>query len=166
MSAYNLSILDFKSLQEHCQGQHHILIIYPYWILNLPVSQKAHANNWPYNLSILDFKSCISGHCLLRRKQLIIYPYWILNLSSMRLTILSTILIIYPYQILKVSIPVLLLPTFSLIIYPYWILNYLLRDLSAGTTAYNLSILDFKYSFCFLSAVFVAPYNLSILDFK
>ena len=56
LQAYNLSILDFKSLIMSIAADTEELIIYPYWILNAGVVNKKYVST-----------------------SLIIYPYWILN---------------------------------------------------------------------------------------
>ena len=84
---YNLSILDFKSQDELQHDRMETLIIYPYWILNLPklavTMSILHLIIYPY--WILNSAVCKSMHA---RCRLIIYPYWILNflLTTLHLT--------------------------------------------------------------------------------
>ena len=58
-----------------------MLIIYPYWILNIFTKTAVILTMKPYNLSILDFKSIKVAQSAYDIK-LIIYLYWILNSRS------------------------------------------------------------------------------------
>ena len=143
--SYNLSILDFK-----CGSSLRVipilnLIIYPYWILNINITQIRLYRCTAYNLSILDFKLSILSYY-----KLILWTYnlSILDFKSKALNELceKSGLIIYPYWILNQRFSRMATTAITLIIYPYWILNYSsLFKLYADKKAYNLSILDFKW---------------------
>ena len=128
MPPYNLSILDFKLVNDIFHFINLLLIIYPYWILNL--SEVPNRANfipliiYPYWIlnPLLDFKFRL-GACLNTMLNLIIYPYWILNIAQASFNGVKKILIIYPYWILNGRNGVCVKSNKRLIIYPYWILN-------------------------------------------
>ena len=99
---FNLSILECKSVMIGASRANAVVLIYPYWNVNLRYASQLYVADNGFNLSILECKF-FSARCRCARRCVLIYPYWNVNLYADMRHAGRVKVLIYPYWNVNLS---------------------------------------------------------------